>query len=513
MRPSKPKFAIRQVAHACFAIAAMLVLSPASPAYAADGRRASMVIDANTGQVLQSSNGDALRHPASLTKMMTLYLLFEEIDSGKLSLSSTIEMTPHAASASPSKLGLDPGEKISVADAIRALTVKSANDIAVAIAEHLGGSESAFARRMTERARQLGMSRTTFRNASGLPDREQVTTARDMLTLALRLQDDFPKLYPFFNTRTFSYRGKVHRTHNSLLGRFPGMDGLKTGYIRMSGFNLVSSVRRGNRHIVAAVFGGRTAASRNAEMRTLLGRTLPQASPVRTRKPTPRLIARARPAPRPERQVAQIPALPVQRPEQQATASADVQAARPTISIARVRAVNVAPQDAPAAPQADTATRPTQPQFLTAASTPAMGLGMAPSTFQQQAENLSRGASSVAPLPWDGASQASAPPSGPTVVAARPALRPTMTAPAADGGFQIQIGAFRTASEAEKALVLALERAGGLLGAAAPLTAPVNSGSRQLYRARFGGFDQQAAANTCTELRRRQIDCFVARAN
>jgi D-alanyl-D-alanine carboxypeptidase len=497
----------------------MLAFLPAHDA-AADARNASMVIDANTGQVLHASNADAERYPASLTKMMTLYLLFEEIERGRLTLSSPIEISPHAAAAAPSKLGLPVGEKIAVEDAIRALAVKSANDIAVAIAEHLGGSEAAFANTMTERARQLGMTRTIFRNASGLPDRQQVTTARDMLTLALRLNDDFPKLYPFFNTLSFTYRGKTYRTHNSLLRTFPGMDGLKTGYIRASGFNLVSSVRRGNRHLVAAVFGGSTAASRNAEMRALLGRTIPRASPVKTRKPAPKLIARAAPASRPERRAAEVappPPIPAPRPVQVAAAAAPEQS-RPEIAIARVRPVMMAQQPTPASPAAEAESRPGEPQFLAASAAPAAGRGMAPSTFQQQADNLNRGASSVAPLAWDAPQQSEQRrPPAPTVVASAPAVAP-VEAPSArqnapvNGAFAIQVGAYATAAEAEKVLVLTLERAAGLLGDASPVTAPVQSGSRQLYRARFAGFDQQAAANTCNALRRRQIDCFVARA-
>ncbi len=518
MRPSKSDSAFRQLAHACFAFVAMLAVLPAHNA-AADARNASMVIDANTGQILHGSNADAERYPASLTKMMTLYLLFEEIERGRLTLSSTIEISPRAAAAAPSKLGLPAGEKIAVADAIRALAVKSANDIAVAIAEHLGGSEAAFANTMTERARQLGMTRTIFRNASGLPDRQQVTTARDMLTLALRLNDDFPKLYPFFNTLSFTYRGKTYRTHNSLLRTFPGMDGLKTGYIRASGFNLVSSVRRGNRHVVAAVFGGSTAASRNAEMRALLGRTIPRASPVKTRKPAPKLIARASPASRPERRVAEVaPPAPIPAPRPVQVAAAAPEQSRPEIAIARVRPVMMAQQPTSAAAAVETESRPSEPQFVTASAAPAAGRGMAPSTFQQQAENLNRGASSVAPLAWDAPQQTEQRrPPAPTVVASAPAVAP-VEAPsvrqsaAVSGAFAIQVGAYATAAEAEKALVLTLERAAGLLGDASPVTAPVQSGSRQLYRARFAGFDQQAAANTCNALRRRQIDCFVARA-
>lgn len=542
MRPSTSDRRRASLAASLVATAMLLSLLMAQFANAAPARRASMVIDGNTGQVLHSSSGDAIRHPASLTKIMTLYMLFGEIERGRLNMSSPIKISPRAAAAQPSKIGLDPGDEITVRDAIRALVVKSANDIAIAVAEQISGSEWAFAQLMTERARAIGMSSTTFRNASGLPDRGQVTTARDMLTLALRLQDDFPDFYPMFATRSFTYRGKSYRSHNSLMGKFPGMDGLKTGYIRMSGFNLVSSVRRGNRHIVAAVFGGTTAASRNAEMRQILNRTLPRASTVKTRKPPPKLMARARPAPRPAPRVATAPP-PPPRPVVIAEATLAPQPAAagpgPTISVARVRSVNVMqpsnrpqhaqPQQAPTFYQAAAspfgAAADNQQPRLTAEPTRAVARGMAPSTFQQQVANLQSGAPPVAPLPWD-APQVAEPRSVPSPAAVRMAPAPAQPAPTrvamapaamvaaapANGDFQIQIGAFATAEEAEKALVQALQRASGLLNSAAPTTTPVRSGNRQLFRARFGGFDQRVAADTCSELRRRQIDCFVARA-
>ena len=180
--------------------------------------------------------------------------------------------------APPSKLDLDEGEEIALLDAIKALITKSANDIAVAIAEHIAGSEEKFAQLMTQKARQLGMPATIFRNASGLPDDEQVTTARDMATLALRLQDDFPKHYPLFATRTFTYKDETLRNHNTLLSSYEGTDGIKTGYTRASGFNLVASVKRGRKHVIGVVFGGSSAAARNTAMRTFLNMGLVKAS-------------------------------------------------------------------------------------------------------------------------------------------------------------------------------------------------------------------------------------------
>jgi D-alanyl-D-alanine carboxypeptidase len=275
-------------------------------AQADGGRHAAFMIDANSGRVLHAQSADVSRYPASLTKMMTLYMVFELIEAGKLDANTSIKISAQAAAVPPSKLDLDPGDTIPLGAAIRALVTKSANDIAVAIAEHISGTEAAFARAMTAKARQLGMRSTTFRNAHGLPDAEQVTTARDMATLALALYDHYPRQAQVFATRRFTYAGASYRNHNTLLGTFAGMEGIKTGYTRSSGFNLVASVRRDGRHVVAAVFGGSTAASRNAEMRTLLSRGLARAGTTKSRRPL--LLARAEPSapagPGPQRQCA-----------------------------------------------------------------------------------------------------------------------------------------------------------------------------------------------------------------
>ena len=221
-----------------------------------------IVVDANTGAVLQATNPDAMRHPASLTKMMTLYLLFERLQSGKLNLNSELPVSAHAAAQAPSKLGLKPGDSIRVETAIKAIVTKSANDVAVVIGEALGGDEPSFARMMTAKAHALGMAHTTYHNASGLPDDAQVTTARDQAIIGRALRDRFPQYYHYFSTRAFDFRGRTVRGHNRLLGNIAGVDGIKTGYIRASGFNIVTSVHRGNRYVVAAVFGGRTARAR-----------------------------------------------------------------------------------------------------------------------------------------------------------------------------------------------------------------------------------------------------------
>lgn len=220
-----------------------------------------IVVDANTGAVLEQDDADKLCHPASLTKMATLYMVFEALKTGRLKMSTQIPVSAHAARQAPSKLGLQAGEYVSVETIIKGLVTKSANDAAAAIAEYLGGSEANFAAQMTNKARTLGMRKTTFKNASGLPNPYQVTTARDMATLSRALYLHFPKDYQHFRMQAFHHRGKVHRNHNHLLGKVPGLDGIKTGWVAASGFNLAASaVRKGPdnkpKRLIAVVLGG-----------------------------------------------------------------------------------------------------------------------------------------------------------------------------------------------------------------------------------------------------------------
>jgi D-alanyl-D-alanine carboxypeptidase len=242
----------------------------------------SIIVDGNSGATLSANNPDASRHPASLTKIMTLYLLFERLDAGKMKLDTEMEVSEHASEQAPTKLGLRPGQTIRVEDAIKGLVTRSANDAAVVIAEAIAGGEGDFAKLMTRKARALGMTRTVYRNASGLPDDNQVTTARDQSTLGRAIQDRFPRYYRYFSTTAFNYRGHSIRNHNRLLGNVEGVDGIKTGYTRASGFNLVTSMRRGNRHLVGVVLGGRSGGSRDAAMRNLLAENLEKASTSRT---------------------------------------------------------------------------------------------------------------------------------------------------------------------------------------------------------------------------------------
>lgn len=243
---------------------------------------ASIIVDGNSGSVLQATSPDGIRHPASLTKIMTLYLLFERLESGRMKLDTEMPVSQHAADQDPTKLNLRAGQTIRVEDAIKGLVTRSANNAAVVIAEAIGGDEDDFAQMMTRKARSLGMSKTVYRNANGLPNDEQVTTARDQATLGRAIQERFPRYYRYFATSTFNWRGQSIRNHNHLLGSVEGVDGIKTGYTRASGFNLVTSMRRGNRHLIGVVLGGRSGGSRDATMRNLLAENLEKGATTHT---------------------------------------------------------------------------------------------------------------------------------------------------------------------------------------------------------------------------------------
>lgn len=475
------------------------------PANAA-GKNAVLVIDANTGHTLYASAADEPRYPASLTKMMTLYMVFDLIERGRLSYQSKIRISATAAAAAPSKLDLKDGDEIVLIDALRALITKSANDVAIAIAENIAGTEEKFARLMTYKAHQIGLVRSTFRNASGLPDPQQITTARDMATLALRLQDDFPQHYQLFATRSFTYRGETFNNHNTLLFHYEGTDGIKTGYTRASGFNLVSSVRRGRKHVVGVVFGGASAASRNQAMRTFLNIGLVKASTEKTRRPSGALVAAAPPdapralaTPTPQRVVVRPqPELPAHTPVAQPAAV--VQPAG-SVALVRVRPMPVAPRKDPPhetggidAILRASAERPT-----------GVGPGAAPSTFEQQAARIARAEPATAPWTTElrpGARVAE------TAVTGR---RPAAVAPgaAATGRFQVQIGAFPSAAEAERQLAATRARAPATLARAKPFTQQVQQGDKTLYRARYAGLEAGAANEACEELKKQGVACMV----
>lgn len=250
------------------------------PHHAMAAKYASIVINAETGRVMYARNADAMRYPASLTKIMTLYLLFEEIKSGRMNMNSRIDVSRLAASRSPSKLYLKPGQSISAEQAIYALVTKSANDVATAVAEAISGTERSFAKRMTRKAHALGMRKTIFKNASGLPHSQQKTTARDMARLAVAMRRDFPRLYRYFSTQSFNWKGRKFGNHNKLLAHYSGTDGIKTGYINASGFNLVASVKRHGVRLIGVVFGGKSSRSRDAHMMKILDAQFKRAKPA-----------------------------------------------------------------------------------------------------------------------------------------------------------------------------------------------------------------------------------------
>ena len=297
----------------CLALALTLMLTGLGAPAADAARRAAtpkvaaaIVVDMNTGSILHAQEAGTLRHPASLTKMMTLYVLFGYLRAGTIKQDTELVVTPHAAARAPTKLGLKPGSTIKVSDAAKAMVTRSANDAAATIAENLGGTAENFARVMTDTGRRIGMTKTVFRNASGLPNKEQVTTARDMAILAAHLIHDYPEYYKLFATRYFSFKGRKYRNHNKLLFGYKGTDGIKTGYTRASGFNLAASVHRGNKHLLAVVLGGKTGSQRDAATRALLDKHMPSASETKPTKaqlmaslvgaPPPKLPAIKKPA-------------------------------------------------------------------------------------------------------------------------------------------------------------------------------------------------------------------------
>jgi D-alanyl-D-alanine carboxypeptidase len=538
-------------------------------AIAAADRHAAFVLDVNSGAVLHNDDGDAIRHPASLTKMMTLYLTFELLESGRLKMSDMITISEHAASVAPSKLDLKPGDQISVADAIKAIVTKSANDIAVALAEKIGGTEANFVRLMNTRAREIGMTKTHFENPSGLPDDDHVSTARDMATLALHLMDDFPAHYQVFATRTFTYRGKSYRNHNTMLNTFSGVDGIKTGYTRASGFNLVTSAHRGSRHLVGVVFGGSTAASRNAEMRVLLTKAFTRASTAKTRKPM--LLAKLKGGPR----VASRPASrdpktrdvavtePAGRPAKSPRQVADIGSRETPIQIFKVRHVRLAAKPSAASADETTDMQDTDGPAETGAVQTASADRNADAGFLAAAERLGRRAEMLgasdrvpatepapvaepvafapasapvaeaepAPMPTAPANRAPSSPeprqrglppstlnaqawalagrSEPSPPPAQSAQRQVTHVSATAGGYEVQIGAYGSIADAQRALNSVQDRAKRLLAGVPSVTHPGTVNGKQIFRARFAGFDAGRAASTCTELRRKGVDCFV----
>ncbi|HVZ14806.1 MAG TPA: D-alanyl-D-alanine carboxypeptidase [Bauldia sp.] len=431
-----------------------------------------IIVDAKTGKTLYASNADERRHPASLTKMMTLYLLFTAIQSGKTTLDSEMPVSAHAAGQSPSKLGFRPGDTISVRDAIEAIVTKSANDVAVVIAEYLGGTEKAFAAQMTARAHAMGMTKSNFVNASGLPASQQWTSARDMATLGRALREHFPQFYSYFSTPSFVWQGRRIANHDNLLNRIDGVDGIKTGYTRASGFNLVSSVSTGGRLVVGVVLGGATARLRDNRMADLLEQYVPLASAGRkTARPVPGGLFSAPVV------VASAVPLPHQRP------TIDANATGSTVADATDDASATAADDTVAA--AAVAAAPAEADASAAPTTVASLIG-ANSIFALDGTDA-EGDTNADDETADAAPAAST-----------------------HSGWRIQIAAAPTKEGAEDMLDQALAKAGSVLAKADPYTEPVQSGDSTLYRARFAGFStKEKARAACAYLAKQKFSCLA----
>jgi D-alanyl-D-alanine carboxypeptidase len=535
-------------------------------------RFSEIIVDGNSGAVLSSNNPDASRHPASLTKIMTLYLLFERLDSGKIKLDSEMPVSRHASEQDPTKLGLMPGQTIRVEDAIKGLVTRSANDAAVVIAEAIGGDEDEFAKMMTRKAHMLGMSKTVYRNASGLPDDDQVTTARDQSTLGRAIQDRFPRYYRYFSTASFTFRGHSIANHNHLLGSVEGVDGIKTGYTRASGFNLVTSMRRGNRHLVGVVMGGHSAGARDAIMRNLLAENLEKASTRRSvaaiternpsdtanvdvadadeTAPTSPTAPQASPAP-----VSIAPAVP--RPSVAASLMSQARAEVPAKaeSTAKTDQAKVEPapltsgviqtQPLAAIPGSSEPMKPVrvktvqikagQVKLASAGSTPAAppvtsaipprnevaetsNAVVAKADLPPQPPGHGTGNGILGVLPASTVTSSSpsqamayAEPAPPPQPAAAPAS-PTKPESTVHTGWIVQVGALESEGEARQRIEAARNQAHGLLNKADSFTEPVVAkGDRTLFRARFAGLDRDQAEAVCRTLKRSDISCMTVR--
>jgi D-alanyl-D-alanine carboxypeptidase len=428
---------------------------------AANSKYAAIVVDANTGKTLFSSSADSRRYPASLTKMMTLYLVFEAMAAGKITKKTSIPFSRNAAAEPPTKLGVKAGKSITVETAIYSLVTKSANDASTALAEYLGGSEKEFARMMTAKARQLGMTSTVFRNAHGLPDTAQFSTARDLATLGIALREHYPQYYSYFSTRSFTYGRKRMANHNRLLGRIKGVDGIKTGYTRASGFNLVSSVSQGNRRIVAVVMGGTSGASRDKHMAELIRKYLPKASTGGKGAP---LIASAGGSPISALAKVFLPKNDAPTPE-----------ARPEEDVVVAAEGDVEPEAAAIEEEVALAPKPKSVIVETIESAPVEQAYAQPSPERFGGD-----------------------------------IDPVETAAVAPSGWAIQVASSPSKSEATAVLARTTSAAPAVLAHASGYTVTFDKDGVTYHRARFGGFGSKDAAwKACKALKRKKIDCYA----
>jgi D-alanyl-D-alanine carboxypeptidase len=514
-----------------------LLAAMAAPAEAASVPRkfAGIVVDAKTGKVLYESSADAARYPASVTKVMTLYVLFQELKAGNVTLKTKFKVSKHAASAVPTKLGLKAGSTITVENAIKSLVTLSANDMARVIAENISGSESAFAKRMTATAKALGMSSTTYRNASGLPDSGQVSTVRDQAILGMAVYQHFPEYYEYFQTKSFSYGKRTYGNHNRLLGA-NGVDGIKTGYTNASGFNLLTAARSNGRHIVVVGFGFDSSGTRDAKVRELVKTYLPKGRsgsyqsaaliPQPGRKGSTVMVAAASdqpviPMPYPKFRLnggvvsvtAKLqPVDPTQVPDDITVASigknAPLPAPRPE-DLQAVQAVNTF-----AAPAGD---RPLDVIGAWISDTFELGAGPAP---------LGSTAPSAPLLPPVGIGEEGEPldlmtsgavgDASPAPVTDQPQPAPIAvavveetTAQAVTGGWIVQIGAAPTEGGANQLIT----DASGQINTLASFRSYVErfeKNGQVFFRARFGGFAaREEAASMCSELKKAKMSCLA----
>lgn len=437
----------------------LVVWTPQAAAYSPP--KAALIIDANSGKTLHAHNARASRYPASLTKVMTLYVLFGYVRDGRLEMDTQLTVSANAAKRPPSKVGFKPGDSLTVRAAIRLLITKSANDVAAVVAENIAGSEAEFARMMTRKARAMGMKDTTFRNASGLPHSAQKTTAFDMAILARRVLNDFPEYAEFFQTRHAKFRGKTYRNHNGLLFRYKGIKGLKTGFIRASGFNVMLAAERGRKRLIAVIMGGPSARARDARARRLMDAAWKRAS-VRA----PEMAAHL-----PRRNPAFMPS---QREQQIRHKLASADGSPAAMLFKHLQSAAPVPREQAQPEQG----RKIQARLIAARTPEPQPREPQPSATQ---------------------------PTAPEPENARGSAKPAILA----GPYHVQVGAYASAADARRRLKMVAANADRVLDGVPHRAVAAEVNGREVFRARFGGFDKAQARRTCDKLKQRSVDCLA----
>lgn len=477
------------------------------------GKYAAFVIDTNNNKVIVQENSDRKRYPASLTKMMTLYLLFSALKKKQVSFETLMPVSKRAASQPPTKLGLKAGQKLSVKHAVESLITKSANDSAMVVAEYIGKNERNFVMMMNNTARRLGMRNTVFQNPSGLPNPKQYSTARDLATLAIALRRDFPQYYSFFSIKSFNYKGKIIYGHDNLLGRVKGVDGLKTGYINMSGYNLASSAYIDGKSIVAVIMGGKTATMRDNYMEKLINSSIKIAS-VKANVTNSTLIASL------PQTTPLIPTKSIKttlsdprQSEAPILTSPKISTVTPTLlnKVASTRSPATADKIATASNNNSSST-----SQATAENAQTYDLSSFIKRVQSNPDAIkpnNTSTTTIASKPQAASPSTSKPesskPSISLVEQAKLTKLEETTKIKAPSFWAIQIGAVDKESEAIKLLNIAQHQAGDLLKSASAYTAALKIGNKTYYRARFLGFSSQQEANkACEQLKLSNFSCY-----